>query len=69
MVQQKNRIKDLFSLVGYDDSCLAALRLVKSIIHVIQPRPNIRCHSVLFMAGLFTGFLVEKCVACQNSVI
>ena len=24
---------------------------------------------LLFMAGLFTGFLVEKCVACQNSVI
>ena len=21
------------------------------------------------MAGLFIGFLVEKCVACQNSVI
>ena len=52
VVQQKSRIKDLFSLVGYDDSCLAALRHVKSIIHVIQPRPNIRCHSVLFMACL-----------------
>ena len=24
---------------------------------------------VLFMAGLFIGFLVEKCLACQNSVI
>ena len=24
---------------------------------------------LLFMAGLFTGFLAEKCVACQNSVI
>ena len=24
---------------------------------------------LLFMAGLFTRFLVEKCVACQNSVI
>ena len=24
---------------------------------------------LLFMAGLFIGFLVEKCVACQNSVI
>ena len=24
---------------------------------------------LLFTTGLFTGFLVEKCVACQNSVI
>ena len=24
---------------------------------------------LLFMAGLFIGFLAEKCVACQNSVI
>ena len=24
---------------------------------------------LLFMAGLFIGFLVEKCIACQNSVI
>ena len=24
---------------------------------------------LLFMTGLFIGFLVEKCVACQNSVI
>ena len=23
---------------------------------------------LLFMAGLFIGFLVEKCVACQNCV-
>ena len=29
VVQQKSRIKDLFSLVGYDDSCLAAIRHVK----------------------------------------
>ena len=45
--QQRNRIKDLFSLVGYDDSCLAAIRHVKSILRVMQPRPNIRSHSVL----------------------
>ena len=44
VVQQK----DLFSLVWYDDSCLAAMRHVKSIIRVLQPRPNIRSHSVLF---------------------
>ena len=48
VVQQRSRVKDLFSLVGYDDSCLAAIRHVKSIIRVIQPRPNIRFHRVLF---------------------
>ena len=42
VVQQRSRTKDLFSLVGYDDSCLAAIRHVKSIIRVIQLRPNIR---------------------------
>ena len=30
MAQQRNRIKDLFSLVRYDDSCLAVIRHVKS---------------------------------------
>ena len=49
VVQQRSRVKDLFSLVGYDDSCLAAIRHVKSIIRVVQPRPNIRSHSVLFI--------------------
>ena len=29
VVQQRSRIKDLFSLVGYDDSCLAAISHVK----------------------------------------
>ena len=47
VVQQRSRIKDLFSLVGYDDSCLVAIRHVKSIVRVIKPRPNIRSHSVL----------------------
>ena len=47
VVQQRSRIKDLFSLVGYDDSCLVATRHVKSIVRVIQLRPNIRSHSVL----------------------
>ena len=37
VVQQRRRVKDLFSLVGYDDSCVAAIRHVKSIIRVIQP--------------------------------
>ena len=49
VVQQRSRVKDLFSLVGYDDSCLAAIRHVKSIIRVIQLRPNIRSHSVLLL--------------------
>ena len=48
VVQQRSRVKDLFSLVGYDDSCLAEIRHVKSIIRVVQPRPHIRSHSVLF---------------------
>ena len=47
VVQQRSRVKD-FSLVGYDDSCLAAIRHVKSIIRTIQPHPNIGSHSVLF---------------------
>ena len=44
VVQQK----DLFSLVWYDDSCLAAMRHVKSIMRVLQARSNIRSHSVFF---------------------
>ena len=53
VVQQRSSIKDLFSLVGYDGSCLAAIRHVKSILRVIQPRPNIRSYSVLswFLKG------------------
>ena len=34
--------------MGYDDSCLAAITQVKSIIRVIRPPPNIRSNSVLF---------------------
>ena len=48
VVQQTSGVKDLSSLVRYDDSCLAALRHVQSIIPVVRPRPNIRSHSVLF---------------------
>ena len=64
LVHQNRRVKDLFSLVGYDDSCLAAIRHVKSIIRVVQPRPNICSHSVLLriitrhlnsMRPIFTG--------------
>ena len=48
MVQETSGVKDLSSLVRYDDSSLAAIRHVQSIIPVVPPRPNIRSHSVLF---------------------
>ena len=48
VVQQTSRVKDLSSLVRYDDSCLAAIRHVQSIIRGLRLRPNIRSHSVLF---------------------
>ena len=47
VVQQTSGVKDLSSLVIYDDSCLAATRDVQSIIPVVRPRPNVRSHSVL----------------------
>ena len=34
-------------LVRYDDSSLAAIKHVRSIIPVVRPRPNTRSHSVL----------------------
>ena len=55
MVQQRSRVKGLFSLLGYDDSCLAAIRHVKSIVRAIQPRPNIRSQSVLLDIVLSSG--------------
>ena len=48
VVQQTSGVKDLSSLVRYDDSSLAAIRHVQSIVPVVRPRPNIRSHSVLF---------------------
>ena len=42
VVQQTSRVKDLSSLVRYDDSCLAARKHVQSIIRIVRPRPNIR---------------------------
>ena len=47
MVQQTSGVKELSSLVRYDDSSLAAIRHVQSIVPVVRPRPNIRSHSVL----------------------
>ena len=46
VVQQTSRVKDLSSLVRYDDSCLAAIRHVQSMIRLVRLRPNIRSHSV-----------------------
>ena len=48
VVQQTSGVKDLSSLVRDDDSSLAAIRHVQSIIPVVRPRPNICSHSVLF---------------------
>ena len=48
VVQQTSGVKDLSSLVRCDDSSLAAIRHVQSIIPLVRPRPNIRSHSVLF---------------------
>ena len=48
VVQQTSGVKDLSSLVRYDDSSLAAIRYVQSTIPVVRRRPNIRSHSVLF---------------------
>ena len=35
VAQQRSRVKDLFSVVGCDDSCFAAIRHVKSIVRLI----------------------------------
>ena len=64
VVQQTSRVKDLSSLVRYDDSCLAAIRHVQSIIPVVRPRPNIRSHSVLLFLkhdnGIRDHFVMTK---------
>ena len=52
VVQQTSGVKELSSLVRYDDSSLAAIRHVQSIIPIVRPRPNIRSHSVLLLKGL-----------------
>ena len=40
VAQQRSRVKDLFSLVGYDDSWLVEIRHVKSIISVVTTTPK-----------------------------
>ena len=49
VVQQTSGVKDLSSLVRYDDSSLAATRHVQNIIPILRPCPNIRSHSVLLI--------------------
>ena len=48
VVQQTSGVKDMSSLVRYDDSSLAAIRHVQSIVPLVRPRPNRRSHSVFF---------------------
>ena len=60
VVQQTSGVKDLSSLVRYDDSCLAAIRHVQSIILLIRPRPNIRSYSVLFCIFIYAHLASAK---------
>ena len=55
------KVKDLSSLVRYDDSSLAAIRHVQSIIPLVRPRPNIPSHSVLF--SYYFRFFSANCFA------
>ena len=59
VVQQTSGVKDLSSLVRYDDSSLAAIRHVQSIIPIVRPRLNIRSHSVLLFYKI--RFLISAC--------
>ena len=65
VVQQTSGVKDLSSLVGYDDSCLAAIRHVQSIVPVVRLRPNIRSLSVLLL-WLSRGLNRLTCVTRQD---
>ena len=75
VVQQKSGVKDLSSLVKYDDSSLDAIRHIQSIIPLLRPRPNIRSHSVLFLIVCGAVYLLKnaaewclfgKAVLCGN---
>ena len=56
--QQTSGVKDFSSL--YDDSSLAAIRHVQSIMPIVRPRPNIRSHSVLFKFMSWNTMLVAS---------
>ena len=49
VVQQTSGEKDLSSLVRDDDSSLAAIRHVQSIIPVVRPRPNTRSQRLVYI--------------------
>ena len=66
VVQQTSGVKDLSSLVRYDDSSLAAIRHVQSIIPVVQPRPNIRSHNVLLLLWNTSNFWAENHLLCYK---
>ena len=54
-VQQTSAVKDLSSLVRYDDSSLAAIRHVQSIIPVVRPR-QIYAHTASCSDGVTSHF-------------
>ena len=56
------------SLVRYDDSSLAAIRHVQSIVPVVRPRPNIRSHSVLLGTVFPHNFTAELIMGPKFSV-
>ena len=64
VVQQTSGVKDLSFLARNDDSSLAAIRHLQSIIPLVHPRPNIRSHSVLLF-WLSRGFNRLTCVTRQ----
>ena len=59
VVQQTSKVKDISSLVRYDDSCLATIRHVQSIIRLVLPRPTTRSHSVLFLRGQVSSTVLK----------
>ena len=67
VVQQTSGVKDLSSLVRYDDSSLAAIRHVQSIIPVVRSRPNIRFHSVLFETYFWSVLILQFIVAVETT--
>ena len=50
------------------DRVLCQLVMFITVFFHWMYKMNYSCHKslLLFMAGLFIGFLVEKCVACQS---
>ena len=61
----------LFTLRAEADRVLCQLVMYLTVFYTGCTKWNTAAIKslLLFMAGLFIGFLVEKCVACQNPVI